>query len=66
METTAQLPYNQWLNTLDNLVHTHTGGSLYEFPELPFAAAYDRDLTPDECFDTLVSEYLERSSPATR
>ena len=65
METTAQLPYNQWLNALDNLVHTHTGESLYALPELPYAAAYERDLTPDECFDTLVSDVLERTA-ATR
>ena len=62
MDTTAQLPYNQWLNTLDNLVLTHTGQSLYELPELPFAAAYERELTPDECFDTLVTEVLERTA----
>ncbi len=66
MDTTASLTYSQWLNTLNDLVLDRVGESLYQLPELPYAAAYERELTPDEFFDTIVCDHLDRSHTATR
>lgn len=60
MNATAQLTYPQWLNTLDNLVLSTAGISLYDLPDLPFAPAFERDLTPEEFFDTVVIDSIER------
>ena len=65
MNATDQLTYPQWLGALDALTLTQTGKSLYALPELPYAAAYDRELTPDDFFDTIIVDHLDRQHAAT-
>ena len=59
MNATAQLTFREWLTTLEGLVLSSSGTSLYDLPELPYAPAYERELSPEEFHDTIIADYLE-------
>ena len=60
MNATTELTFPEWLNTLDDLVLSSNGTSLYDLPELPYAPAYERELSPQEFYETVLADHLER------